>query len=220
MGSRSGGLWRTSNGGLTWTQNTDYLPASGVNAITVNPSNFDSVLINVRIADNGTSFGIYQSSDGGLNFTPTDFTPSNLGHGGLGSNFQIFIMKYHPRVPNLIFIGTSKGVYRSDNNLQTWTQLYPLADITDINFHPTNNDIIYIHDSYVAGNKNSILKSTDRGLSYTNTPNLPGNNNAKLKISVSSICPDCIFVSSDNGIWKSYNAGSSFVTTLVQLQQA
>jgi hypothetical protein len=60
LGSRSGGFWQTTDGGLTWNENsTDFLTASGVNTMTVRPTNNDSVLINVRNASNGASHGIF-----------------------------------------------------------------------------------------------------------------------------------------------------------------
>ena len=144
LGSRSGGLWRTSDGGETWSHNTDFLPASGVNAIAANPANFNAVLINVRIAGNGTSFGFYKSNDGWETFSPTAFLPANIGFGGLGSNFQVYTIQYHPNVPNLVFVGTSQGLYRSTDNLLTWTRQIIGGDVYDVDFHPPNNNIIYI----------------------------------------------------------------------------
>lgn len=212
IGSRSGGLWRTSDGGASWSHNTDFLPASGVNAIAASPTNFDSVLINVRNAGNGTSFGVYKSNDGGATFTPTAFIPVNVGYGGLGSNFKVYTIQYHPTIPNLVFVGTSQGLYRSTDNLQTWTRQIIGGDVLDVDFHPTNSNIIYIYDEFFAANKNKVLKSTDLGVTYTGYVDLPGNNNESIKISVSANCPDCVFASSDNGIWKSTDAGLTFST--------
>ncbi|GEM_PF-813475 len=211
-GSRSGGLWRTSDGGATWSHNTDFLPASGVNAIAASPFNFDSVLINVRNAGNGTSFGVYKSDDGGATFTQTAFNPTTLGLGGLGSNFKVYTIQYHPNVPNLVFVGTSQGLYRSADNLMTWTRQIIGGDVYDVDFHPTNNNIIYIYDGFFAANKNKVLKSIDLGVTYTGFVDLPGNAAAKIKISVSPTCPDCVFASSDNGIWKSTDAGLTYGT--------
>ena len=217
MGSRSGGLWRTSNGGATWSHHTDFLPASGVNAISASPSNFDSVLINVRNASNGTSFGIYRSINGGTTFSVTPFNPTNLslGFGGLGSDFKINVIKYHPRVPNLIFVGTDRGIYRSTDNLQTWVRTNTAWNVRDIEFHPTNNNIIYVYENYYWGtNKNKIFKSTNQGLSYVGLTDLPGNANASINIVTIPSLPNCIFASSDNGIWKSFNEGVTFNTTV------
>lgn len=216
MGSRSGGLWRTSNGGATWSHNTDFLPASGVNAIAASPTHFDSVLINVRNAENGTSFGIYRSIDGGNNFVQTPFNPSNpsLGFGGLGSDFKINVIKYHPRVPNLIFVGTDRGIYRSTDNLQTWVRINNSWVVRDIEFHPTLNNIVYVYENSGSGNRNKIFKSINQGVSYSPLLDLPGNSNAQINISVSPTCPTCVFATSDNGIWKSFDEGNTFSTTL------
>ncbi len=217
MGSRSGGLWRTNNGGSTWSHNTDFLPASGVNAISASPSNFDSVLINIRNASNGTSFGIYRSTNGGTTFSVTPFNPTNpsLGFGGLGSDFKISVIKYHPRVPNLIFVGTDRGIYRSTDNLQTWVRTNTAWNVKDIEFHPTNNNIIYVYENYYWGtNRNKIFKSTNQGVSYIGLIDLPGNANASINIVTVPSLPNCIFASSDNGIWKSFNEGVTFNTTV------
>lgn len=213
MGSRSGGLWRTSNGGANWMQNTDYLPASGVNAIAASPAHFDSVLINVRMAGNGYSFGIYRSTNGGSTFTQTAFNPTNLGFGGLGSDFRVNVIKYHPTVPNLVFVGTNKGIFRSADNLATWVRTNNSWEVRDIEFHPTNPNIVYLYENYYWGsNKNRIHKSTNQGVTFTALTDLPGNDDAQINISVTPICPECIYATSDNGIWKSTNAGSSFTT--------
>lgn len=213
MGSRSGGLWRTNNEGTTWSQNTDFLPASGVDAIAAKPTNFDVVLINVRMADTGHSFGIYRSTDGGATFQQTNFKPSTLGFGGLGSNFKINVIKYHPTVANLVFVGTDRGIFRSTDDLTTWTRLNNSWDVKDIEFHPTDSNIIYVYENYYWGtNKNKIYKSTNQGVSYIGLSDLVGNSNAEINISVSPTCPQCVYLISDNGIWNSTDSGATFST--------
>lgn len=215
MGSRSGGLWRTNNEGTTWTQNTDFLPASGVNAIAAKPTNFNSVLINVRMADTGHSFGIYRSTDGGATFQQTNFKPSTLGFGGLGSNFKINVIRYHPTVANLVFVGTDRGVFRSTDDMVTWTRLNNSWDVKDVEFHPTNANIIYVYENYYWGtNKNKIHKSSNQGVSYIALADVVGNSNAEINISVSPICPECVYLVSDNGIWNSVDTGANFTTVV------
>ena len=197
LGSRSGGFWRTLNGGQTWTNTTDFLVAAGVDAIAVSPTNPDSVLINVKNSRNGTTHGIYRSIDGGLTWTITNFSPATLGWGGLGSSAKIYAIAYHPTIPDLIFIGTSNGIYRSADDLQTWTQLVTNGDIIDIDFHPTNDSIIYIYDDYFWGtNQNVVLRSTDIGLSYSASNTIAANNDAKAHLDVSPDCPSCVYFAS------------------------
>lgn len=211
IGSRSGGLWKTTNGGTSWSNSgTDFLFASGVNTVSASLTNPDSVLINVRNAQNGISHGIYRSINGGASWSLSNFNPTNVGFGGLGSYFVIYEIAYHPRVPNLVFVATSRGIYRSSDNLQNWTQLYSTNDITDIAFHPTDNDIIYI---YNADNpyRDVILRSSNQGVSYTSSATLTGNSGTTaLEISTSADCPTCVYAATTNGVWKSTNLGQTF----------
>ena len=147
LGSRSGGFWRTLDGGATWTGLTDFLVASGVNALTARPSNNTNVLINIQNSGNQYSHGVYRSVDAGDNWTQTNFNPTNLGVGGLGSNFKVYDLEYHPTIANLVFVGTSQGIYRSDDDLATFTQLIAPAEFKFIRFHPTNSNIIYAYDN-------------------------------------------------------------------------
>lgn len=75
LGSRSGGFWKTSDGGENWVNTTDDLIAAGVNTIAVNPNDSNKILINVRNSDNGTTHGIYHSIDGGDTWNVTNFNP-------------------------------------------------------------------------------------------------------------------------------------------------
>ena len=61
LGSRSGGFWKTLDGGQNWENTTDFLFASGVNTIAVSPNDPNRILINVRNSSNGTTHGIYES---------------------------------------------------------------------------------------------------------------------------------------------------------------
>ena len=66
LGSRSGGFWKTTDGGSTWMNTTDQLIASGVNTIAVSPTNPDSVWINVRNGGNARS--LMDAIPSGLSF--------------------------------------------------------------------------------------------------------------------------------------------------------
>ncbi len=209
LGSRSGGFWKTNDEGANWINTTDHLIASGVNTIAVSPTNADTVLINVRNGGNSTSHGIYRSSDGGNTWAPSVFVPSAIGWGGLGTSDQIYKIVYHPRIPNLVFVGTNKGFYKSVDNLQTWSKPMATGRIYDIEFHPTNDSIVYIYDSN-SGNGNLIRFSSDFGDNFVNRPTLSGNGSAQLFLAVSPVCPDCIYAASRDGLWKSLDKGLSF----------
>ena len=207
LGSRSGGFWKTSDGGENWVNTTDDLIATGVNTIAVNPNDSNKILINIRNSNNGTTHGIYQSVDAGETFSITNFSPVNVNWGGLGTNDRINLIKYHPTIPELVFIGTSKGLYRSSDNLITWNLVgQPWDNFSQIDFHPTNNSIVYVPKTNEDSN---ILISNDTGSTFSNSGSILFNN-SNIKISISNNCENCIFLGSSDGIWKSTDLGSSF----------
>lgn len=207
VGSRTGGFWSSTDGGATWSGgSTDFLAASGVNAITASPTNPDSILININNSTNHYTHGIYRSTDGGSSWSLSNFNPTNLGWGGLGSNREIYKIKYHPTIPNLVFVGTRVGLYRSADNLATWTVPYANDDFTDIDFHPTDPNIIY---AYAKNNPNVVYVSTNAGVSFTTTA-IPGSSGGVGTVAVSASCPNCVYYCSNNGLWKSTNSGVSF----------
>lgn len=213
LGSRSGGFWRSLDGGQSWSNSTtDFLVASGVNTMAVKPGQRDTVLINVRNAGNGTSHGLYRSFDGGQTWTQSAFNPGALGWGGLGDNNQIFKIAYQPLQSNKLFIGTSQGLYISNNDLQTWQRVLPNADITQIAFHPTDSSVIYAYDNYYFGpNPAAILVSQDGGKTWMASGGLGSNSRASnVQIATTAACPDCVYAADRNGVWKSLDKGSQF----------
>ena len=204
IGSRSGGFWQTLDGGVTWNEGaTDFLIATGVNTMTVRPTNPDSILINVRNARNGTTHGIYRSTDAGLTWSTTAFNPANLGWGGLGTNRQIYEVIYHPTIPDLVYVASNEGLYRSTDDMATWTQILT-ASTYEIHFHPTDPNVMYVRRN----NSNYIYVSTNGGLSFSNSGTTPGGNVSRL--SVSADCPDCIYAVNGTYVWKSEDQGGTF----------
>lgn len=206
IGSRSGGFWQSVDGGVTWNEGaTDFLIATGVNTMAVRPTNHDSILINVRNARNGTTHGIYRSTDAGLTWTETAFNPTNLGWGGLGTNRQVYEVIYHPTIPDLVYVASNEGFFRSTDDLATWTETIN-ANTQEIHFHPTNPNVMYVRGN----NSNTIYISTDAGQTFTNSGATPGGNVSRL--AVSADCPNCVYAVNGTYLWKSTNQGASFTT--------
>ena len=211
LGSRSGGFWRTTNGGATWDVTTDFLIASGVNTMTVSPTNSDSVLINVRNATDATSHGVYKSGDGGLTWSVTGLSPATYSQLGLGNNVQIDEIAYHPRIKDLVFVGTNRGIFKSTDNLATWSASQFNFDFIEIAFHPSNDSIIYLYADVGTNVANNIFISRDLGATWVLSNTIPGNNgNRRVELATSPQCNDCVWFASNNGVWISTDEGVNF----------
>ena len=207
LGSRSGGFWKSEDGGATWTGgSTDFLVACGVNSIAVPPQEPDEVLINLRNSRNGVTHGLYRSIDAGETWDRTEFNPDILGWGGLGTVDRITEVAYHPVVEDLLFIASSRGLYRSDDDLQTWTNPVASGNFTRVAFHPTDTSVIYAVNG---DDRSRIYVSHDGGNTFQTSGTIPGND-ASVRMSVSAACSTCVFVASSDGVWRSVDEGVTF----------
>lgn len=208
LGSRSGGFWRTTDGGENWENTTDTLVVSGVVSISVNPSDVKDVIIAVQQGGNSNTHGIYRSLDGGTTWIETKFNPQGANIGGLGRNQRIYKLAFHPTRNGLVYIGTSNGLYVSKDDLNSWSLVFSGYAI-DIDFHPTKPQTVYAIDNYQSG-RNYLKYSVDTGATWNNSALISGNNNSKLFIAVSPDQPNNVYVASSNGIWRSKNQGAFF----------
>ena len=210
LGARGGGFWVSNDTGNTWANTTDFLISAGVSSIAASPTHTDSVLISIRNARNNASHGVYRSTDAGQTWDSTDFVPSILGWGGLGTNDQIYKIAISPHNSNHVYVGTSEGLYRSTNSLQTWLQVTTTGNIKDIEFHPTKPHVVYMYDINNA-NRNYVFRSLDTGKTFTLSNIISGNNSTNTgHIAVSNDEPNWLFFASNNGVWKSTDEGINF----------
>ncbi len=211
LGSRSGGFWRTSDGGSNWECSTDTMIATGVNVLDASDTNPDSVLINLQNAQNTYSQGIYYSIDGGKNWMITNFNPQNLGWGGLGKTGRVRWVKISPFNTNLVMVGTDRGLYRSTDFMHTFNRVFTSGNFTQIDFHPTKPNVVYVYNSSGNNNRNKVFKSTNFGQTFTPSSNIPQISNYNGRLSVSTDCPNCVYFATNNGVWKSINEAQDFV---------
>ena len=211
LGSRSGGFWRTVDGGSNWECSTDTMIATGVNILDASDTDPDSVLINLQNAQNTYSQGIYYSTDGGITWKITNFKPSNLSWGGLGKTGRVRWIKISPYNSQLVLVGTDRGMYRSTNFMQSFSRVKTSGNYTQIEFHPTKPNVVYTYNNVNNANRNIIQISTNGGISFSPSNAIPqNNNNNNGRLSVSKDCSDCVYFSSNNGVWKSFNEGRDF----------
>src|SRR5688572_25862067 len=94
----TGGLWKTTNGGITWTSLFDQMPFTSIGDVGVSPSNGQIVYVGMGEANNRQSSsignGVYKTTDGGATWT----------HLGLDDTQSISRVVVHPRDPNTVFV--------------------------------------------------------------------------------------------------------------------
>ncbi len=151
FGSAGGGVYKTTNDGISWTNVTDgYVKTSSVGAIAVAPSDPNVVYVGMgeyAVRDQTTSYGdgVYRSTDGGKSWK----------HLGLQDTRVISRIVVHPSNPDLAFIaaqGTAyvpskdRGVYRTRDGGATWQKVLYVDETTgpaDLMMDPTNPRILY-----------------------------------------------------------------------------
>lgn len=199
VSSPGGGIWKTTNGGTTWSPLTDN-NASWMNvfALTIDPSNQ-----NVVYAGMTNNVGIIKSSDAGTTWSPA-------GNGPSGTVRKILI---HPASTNIVFAAASNGIWRSVNAGTSWTQVHT-GSKEDIEFKPGDVNIMY-------ASGNDVYRSTDNGITWTQVGAAQGiTNTGRTLVSVSPANPDIVYAVQASGslfgrFYRSTDAGLSFTTTVI-----
>ena len=192
IGGAMGGIWRTTDGGSTWTSVGDQNASLSMGSIAFAPSNH-SIVYAATGESESVAFDIYygagvlKSSDGGLHWTQTCTTPSStcpfigpynditpFGFFTLGGT-RITYVAVSPANPQLVLVaaqtqfaqGTTEGVYCSDNGGSTWTNILPDQLSSFVGF--ASSTVAYaalgnpFGSSPNAPNGNGIYKATSIG---------------------------------------------------------
>jgi PKD repeat protein len=212
VGAPAGGLWMTSDGGLTWTTTTDQLPTLGVSDVVVDYTDPNVIFIGTGDNDGGDTrgVGVLRSSDGGQTWNSTGLNFTILA----GRNVNRLLM--HPTNHNILYAGTTNGLYRTLNGGITWLRVLAANNIRDIEFKPGNPAIIY------AASGNTMFRSTNTGASFSAISASAGLPSAasvsRLTIAVTAAAPEYVYLlfadAAENGymgLYKSTDSGQNFL---------
>lgn len=206
-GTPAGGLWKSTDGGNSWNCLTDFLPVIGCSDVAIDPTNSNILYLATGDNDAGDSpsIGVLKSTDGGLTWNTT----------GLSFNTtqvrRICKILIDPNQPNVIYAGTSSGIYKTYDGGVNWYSLTQLS-VMDMEFKPGDPSTLY------AG-KTAFYKSTNAGVTWSLvTTGLPASNTlTRIAIAVTPAAPDNVYVltaqSGSNGFQAfcvSTNSGTSF----------
>ncbi|MCU1239611.1 MAG: glycosyl hydrolase, repeat [Candidatus Acidoferrum typicum] len=148
-GAASGGVWKTTNNGTTWTPVFDKEAVSTIGDIAIAPSDPSVVWVGTGEPNNRQSSswgdGAYKSLDGGK-------TWQNMG---LAATRLIGRIVIHPRNPDVVYVAAlghlwgsnaERGVYKTTDGGKTWSQVLKInsdTGVSDIAMDPQSPDILY-----------------------------------------------------------------------------
>jgi len=211
VGTPAGGLWRTTNGGSTWTPLTDGLPRIGVSGIAIQPNNPNVIYILTGDGDGGDTqgIGVLKTTNGGQTWQET----------GLSWDVTQFRRGYkllmHPTSYNTLFAATTGGLYKTTNGGSTWA-LELSGSINDVEFKPGDPTIMYA----ARRSSSAFYRSTDSGANWTYIDVDPNSSATitRLEIGVTPDNPNYVYALTGpatasgefRGVYRSFDSGANF----------
>ncbi|MFZ4521454.1 MAG: VPS10 domain-containing protein [Bacteroidales bacterium] len=235
IGASTGGILKTTDMGLTWTNTFTGVPVISVGDIAIDPNNSQVLYCGTGEA-NSSSFsflgnGIYKSVDAGSTWQHMGLTNSAY-IGRVVVDYSNSQRIFAAACGNLFTSSDERGVYRSNDGGQSWQRVLYINDSTsaiDIVQHPTNPQILYAsmwerirgltyRQSF--GEGSGIWKSTDGGTTWNELTNgVPtGTNVGRIGLAIAKSDPDILYAFYDLadyevGVYKSVDAGLSWTRT-------
>lgn len=231
FGATGGGVWKTTDGGRSWSNISDGYFGGSVGSIAV--ANTDHNVIYVgggeKTVRGNVSFGygVWKTENGGKTWEQK----------GLKQSRHVARVRVHPNDHNTVFAAVmgdlykptqERGVYKSTDGGSTWRRVLfanENAGAVDLIIDPTNHRILYATTwnvrrtpySLSSGGEGSALwKSTDGGETWTNISDhegLPDGTWGISGVTVSPLNGDrlwAIIESKDGGVYRSNDAGETW----------
>ncbi|MBI3983203.1 MAG: glycosyl hydrolase [Gemmatimonadetes bacterium] len=227
----SGGVWKTTNAGVTWTPVFDDQPSYSIGEVTIDPINPEVVWVgtgeNVSGRHVGWGDGVYRSRDAGRTWQRM----------GLAASQHIGRILIDPRNGNVVLVaaegplwsaGGERGVYRTTDGGATWTAVLQIDEntgVTDLEFDPSNPDVVYaaayqrrrhVWGFLGGGPKSGIWKSSDNGVTWRQVQTgLPKGDMGKIGLTVTPANPDLVYATieaneEERGFYRSRDKGESW----------
>jgi photosystem II stability/assembly factor-like uncharacterized protein len=227
----SGNLWKTTNSGITWQPVFDDQASYSIGCVSIDPTNPAVVWIgsgeNVSGRHVGWGDGVYKSIDGGKSW-------QNVG---LPNSEHIGKILIDPQNSEVVLVaaegplwaaGGDRGVYRTTDGGKSWEPVLQIDEntgVTDLEFDPSNPDIIYaaayqrrrhVWALLAGGPQSGIYKSTDNGKSWRKvTRGLPQGDMGKIGLAVTPADPSLVYATieandKNKGFYRSTDKGESW----------
>ncbi len=221
VGSPSGGIWKTTNGGTGWTIINNNETVLGVSDIAI-PSDYatsNTLYIATGDRDGGSmwslsggqaadnvSIGVLKSTDGGATWNTTGLSFTN------STGSKIFRLLIHPSNNSILFASTTSGIYKTTDAGNSWA-VKTVNQWIDMEFKPGDPSVMIA--STIAGYGNAYInRSTDSGETWSFYQAVASAGRSEIAVSSASPTTAYLLVSNTSGglkgVYKSTNSGASF----------
>lgn len=210
IGTPGGGLWKTTNGGTSWTSNTDNFATLGISDIAIHPTNSNIMYLATGDFDASDTYsiGVLKSIDGGATWQTTGLTHATSSRNRIG---RILI---NPTNPDVLLLATNSGIMRSANAGTSWTTIVS-GIFTDMEFKPGDPNVVYAA-SYANTTSARMYVSTNGGTSFTVATGIPTSDALRISVAVTAANTAVVYALVCNndagykGLYKSTNSGASY----------
>lgn len=205
-GSNAGGLWRTTDGGNSWTPLFDNATNMVLTDVAVSPKNPQTIYATGNYSGPSTTgggasgYGVFKSTDGGANWVFTSFK-LQYETNATGSKANV------PRATNILIDPTddqhlialcSRAIMYSTDGGRIWQKSVSstvdrLADYWDVEFKPNDPSVVYVSGA----GKDQVLRSADGGKTFSQLL-LPDavevGTVGRVELAVSAAAPDFLYL--------------------------
>ncbi|MFW6145416.1 MAG: VPS10 domain-containing protein [bacterium] len=211
VGSATGGLWKSKNGGVTWEPIFDNQPVSSIGAVSVYQKNPDIVYVGTGEGNPrnsvGVGYGIYKSVDGGESFE----------YMGLKNTQKIHRIIVHPENPDIVYAAAmgptwkphkERGIFKTTDGGENWEKILFVNELTgsaDLVIDPENPEKLFAamweHRRWPwffnsGGPGSGIYRTYDGGKNWTQITHedgLPDNELGKCGLAIAQSNPDIVY---------------------------
>ncbi|HVF66806.1 MAG TPA: hypothetical protein VM914_04035 [Pyrinomonadaceae bacterium] len=228
VATASGGLFKTTNGGVSWTPLFERQGSISIGDIALEPGNPEVIWLGSgeSAVRNSVSFGdgVYRSTDGGRTWQ----------HMGLRDTLHVSKILVSPRNPDVVYVGAQghafgpneeRGVFMTTDGGRTWSKtLYIDAEhgVADMDIDPSNPNVVYAvmwkfrrtpwtHTS--GGERGGLFRSIDGGRTWKRLEGGLPKAVGRIGVAVAASSPNVVYAiteAKEGTLWRSDDRGETW----------